>query len=189
MKKIGIFWMVLLMVFSLSAQDFQCQLSINSTAVAGSNRNKFNTLQQELYKFVNDRKWCQYTLKTNERIECAIMIRMQHIENEIISLDTSLYVCQNLVKQSHFLRFDTHTVFFLSGREWLYPMPEPVQVDVLCIQHNPRIPMCKLLQTFRFRTLLIDGTNSPYYEQRWIDSCQVYHIPCHSTRRDGYFSL
>lgn len=74
MKKIGIFWMVLLMVFSLSAQDFQCQLSINSTAVAGSNRNKFNTLQQELYKFVNDRKWCQYTLKTNERIECAIMI-------------------------------------------------------------------------------------------------------------------
>lgn len=74
MKKIGIFWMVLLMVFSLSAQDFQCQLSINSTAVAGSNRNKFNTLQQELYKFVNDRKWCQYTLKSNERIECAIMI-------------------------------------------------------------------------------------------------------------------
>ena len=76
MKKIGIFWVVLMMVFSISAQDFQCQLSINSTAVAGSNRNKFNTLQQELYKFVNDRKWCQYTLKTNERIECGIMIAL-----------------------------------------------------------------------------------------------------------------
>ena len=74
MKKFGILWMVLMMAFSLSAQDFQCQLSINSTAISGSNRNKFNTLQQELYKFVNDRKWCQYTLKTNERIECAIMI-------------------------------------------------------------------------------------------------------------------
>ena len=116
-------------------------------------------------------------------------VRMQHIENEVISLDTSVYVCQNLAKQNHFLRFDTHTVFFLSGREWLYPMPEPVQVDVLCLQHNPRISMCKLLQTVRCNTLLIDGTNSPYYEQRWIDSCQVYHIPCHSTRRDGYFSL
>lgn len=74
MKKFGILWMVLMMFFSLSAQDFQCQLSINSSAISGSNRNKFNTLQQELYKFVNDRKWCQYTLKTNERIECAIMI-------------------------------------------------------------------------------------------------------------------
>ena len=74
MKKSGTLWIFLLMVFSLSAQDFQCSLSINSTAISGTNRNKFNTLQQELHKFVNDRKWCQYTLKTNERIECAIMI-------------------------------------------------------------------------------------------------------------------
>jgi hypothetical protein len=74
MKKLGTLWMVLLMMFSLSAQDFQCSLSINSTAISGTNRNKFNTLQQELHKFVNDRKWCQYTLKSNERIECAIMI-------------------------------------------------------------------------------------------------------------------
>ena len=115
-------------------------------------------------------------------------VRMQYIENEIIPFDTSAYICQTMVKQGAFLRFDTLTVFFLSGHDWLYPMPQPVQVDVLCLQHNPRIPMGKLLQTFRFHTLLLDGTNSPYYEQRWIDSCQVYHIPCHSTRRDGYFS-
>lgn len=74
MKKLGTLWIFLLMAFTLSAQDFQCSLSINSTAISGTNRNKFNTLQQELHKFVNDRKWCQYTLKTNERIECAIMI-------------------------------------------------------------------------------------------------------------------
>jgi len=74
MKKLGTLWIFFLMFFSLSAQDFQCSLSINSTSISGTNRNKFNTLQQELHKFVNDRKWCQYTLKTNERIECAIMI-------------------------------------------------------------------------------------------------------------------
>lgn len=76
MKKIGTFLLLFVMLFALHAQDFQCQLSINSSQIAGSNRNKFNTLQQELYKFVNDRKWCQYTLKTNERIECAIMINL-----------------------------------------------------------------------------------------------------------------
>lgn len=59
-----------------SAQDFQCQLSINSQKISGSNREKFNGLQQDLYKFVNDRKWCQYKLKTNERLECAIMINL-----------------------------------------------------------------------------------------------------------------
>ena len=68
-------------------------------------------------------------------------------------------------------------------------MPQPIQVDVVCIQHNPRIPMGKLLQTVQFREMLIDGSNSRYWEQRWIDSCQAYRIPYHSTRRNGYFSL
>ena len=116
-------------------------------------------------------------------------VRKQHIENEVISLDTNSYSCQTMAKQGTFLRFDTLTVFFLSGRDWLYPMHAPLEVDVLCLRHNPRIPMYKLLQTIHCRTLLIDGTNSLYYEQRWIDSCRSYQIPCHSTRREGYFSL
>ena len=116
-------------------------------------------------------------------------VRKQHIENMIVPLDTIAYSCPTLAKKGNFLRFDKHTVFFLSGREWLYPMPQPIQVDVVCIQHNPRIPMGKLLQTVQFREMLIDGSNSRYWEQRWIDSCQAYRIPYHSTRRNGYFSL
>ena len=116
-------------------------------------------------------------------------VRQQHIENKIVPLDTNVYSCPTLAKQGDFLRFDTLTIFFLSSREWLYPMPQPMQVDVLCLQHNPRIPMGKLLQTVQFREILIDGTNSRYWEQRWIDSCQAYHIPYHSTRQNGYFSL
>ena len=82
MKKIGSFLLFLMIMTALTAQDFQCQLSVNSQQIAGSNRNKFNTLQQELYKFVNDRKWCQYTLKTNERIECAIQITLSEMSGD-----------------------------------------------------------------------------------------------------------
>lgn len=82
MKKIGSFLLFLMMMAAMPAQDFQCQLSVNSQQIAGSNRNKFNTLQQELYKFVNDRKWCQYTLKTNERIECAIQITLSEMSGD-----------------------------------------------------------------------------------------------------------
>lgn len=116
-------------------------------------------------------------------------IRQQHIENKIVPLDTPAYFCPTVAKQGGFLRFDTLTVFFLSGKEWLYPMPQPMQVDVLCLQHNPHIPMYKLLHIVQFREILIDGTNSRFWEQRWIDSCQAYHIPYHSTRQNGYFSL
>lgn len=76
MKKLFTFLLFCLTLLLASAQDFQCQLSINSQKISGSNREKFNGLQQDLYKFVNDRKWCQYKLKTNERIECAIMINL-----------------------------------------------------------------------------------------------------------------
>ena len=75
-----------------SAQDFQCQISINSSKVvgAGSNRNRYNALQQELYSFINDRKWCQYNLKTNERIECALMITLDAVEGDVYTGDMTV---------------------------------------------------------------------------------------------------
>ena len=76
MKRSLILTVVLFFGGLLHAQDFQCQVSINSSKISGSNRERYNSLQQELYKFINDRKWCQYTFKTNERIECGLMINL-----------------------------------------------------------------------------------------------------------------
>lgn len=101
MKKIGTFLLLLALVFSLSAQDFQCQLSVNSSQVAGSNRNKFNTLQQELYKFVNDRKWCQYNLKTNERIECAIMININEAAGDTYTCTMTIQLQRPIYNTSY----------------------------------------------------------------------------------------
>ncbi|MBP5710700.1 MAG: DUF4835 family protein, partial [Bacteroidales bacterium] len=66
------------------AQDFQCQISINTSKIPGSNKEKYNTLQQALYSFVNDRKWCQYNLKANERIECAILITLDDVSGDVM---------------------------------------------------------------------------------------------------------
>ena len=56
------------------AQEFMCQVSINSAQVEGSEKKIFQTLQTELYEFVNNRKWTNYVYKTEERIECSMMI-------------------------------------------------------------------------------------------------------------------
>jgi hypothetical protein len=76
MKKIIVSLFFCAAVLQVLAQDFQCAISINSQKISGTNYEKFNNLQQELYKFVNDRKWCQYTLKMDERIECSILITL-----------------------------------------------------------------------------------------------------------------
>ena len=82
MKKIAFSLFLICLAFCGMAQDFQCQISINSSKISGSNRNRYNAMQQELYKFVNDRKWCQYHLKTNERLECAIMITLDAVSGD-----------------------------------------------------------------------------------------------------------
>jgi len=70
---------------AMFAQDFQCQISVNSSKLSSSNRNRYNTLQQDLYGFINDRKWCQYNLKTNERIECALMINLDSESGDVVT--------------------------------------------------------------------------------------------------------
>jgi hypothetical protein len=56
------------------AQEFMCQVSVNSPQVEGTEKKVFQTLQTELYEFVNNRKWSNYVYKPEERIECSIMI-------------------------------------------------------------------------------------------------------------------
>lgn len=115
--------------------------------------------------------------------------RMNRIDNQCFSMD-SLFISQNhIAKIGPFIQIGDATVFLLSSRDYLYPPATPMRIEVLCLQNNPRIPMKKLLQTFDCEQIIIDGSNSSYSEQRWIDSCKVYQIPCHSLRRDGYFSL
>ena len=56
------------------AQEFMCQVSVSAPQVEGTEKKVFQTLQSEIYEFVNNRKWTNYLYKTEERIECSIMI-------------------------------------------------------------------------------------------------------------------
>jgi hypothetical protein len=83
------------------AQDFRCSISINSQKIAGTNYEKFNQLQQELYKFVNDRKWCQYTLKFEERIECSILINMESQAGDLFRASMTIQLQRPVYKSNY----------------------------------------------------------------------------------------
>lgn len=82
MKRLFLTLLVLCLTTSIMAQDFQCSISVNSSQISGSNKSKYNTLQQSLYSFINDRKWCQYNLKANERIECSLLITLNEVAGD-----------------------------------------------------------------------------------------------------------
>lgn len=72
-RKLIIFLVILSPVFA-RAQEFMCQVSVNSPQVEGTEKKVFQTLQTALYEFINNRKWTNYVYKNEERIECSIMI-------------------------------------------------------------------------------------------------------------------
>jgi len=43
-----------------------------------------------LYNFVNDRKWCQYNFKVNERIECAMLITLDAVAGDVITASMTI---------------------------------------------------------------------------------------------------
>ena len=72
-RKLIIFLIICLPALA-KAQEFMCQVSVNSPQVEGSEKKVFQSLQSQLYEFVNNRKWTNYIYKPEERIECSIMI-------------------------------------------------------------------------------------------------------------------
>lgn len=74
MIRILILFLIICIPSFVKSQEFNCQISVNSAQVEGSEKQIFNTLQTELYEFVNNRKWTNYVYKTEERLECSIMI-------------------------------------------------------------------------------------------------------------------
>lgn len=74
MNRILFLLLILLLPSIVNSQEFICQVSVNSPQVEGTEKKVFQTLQTELYDFINNRKWTNYIYKTEERIECSIMI-------------------------------------------------------------------------------------------------------------------
>jgi FMN-dependent NADH-azoreductase len=74
MKKI----LILLAVFLVSgrsfSQELNCQVSVTAPQLTGTDKRVFETLQTVIYEFMNNRKWTSANLRTEERIECTVLL-------------------------------------------------------------------------------------------------------------------
>ena len=77
MANIKIFMLALFSAAAFSglrAQELNCMVSINTPKVEGTERKVYETMQNAIYEFMNNRKWSIYNVKEAERIECTILI-------------------------------------------------------------------------------------------------------------------
>jgi hypothetical protein len=73
-----VFILLILSLFMLTAQsqEFLCNVEVSSQQIQGSDRRIYETMRNAIYEFMNNRNWTNYNFKSNERIECSILINV-----------------------------------------------------------------------------------------------------------------
>jgi hypothetical protein len=72
---------ITLLLFFLSvlqsfSQELNCRISISRNQIQGTNEELFRSMQQDLFEFMNNRKWTNNVFANNERIDCQIQINL-----------------------------------------------------------------------------------------------------------------
>ncbi len=81
MRNILNFIICLFFIGTLSSQELNCLVTINDQQVAGSNKQVFRTLEKSISEFVNQKKWTNKNVKSQERINCAMNIIITQRDN------------------------------------------------------------------------------------------------------------
>ena len=76
-KALIIFLGSLLISFNTSSQELDCRIQVSGPGLPEAERLILQTLQSDLYEFMNQRNWTNYQFKREERIEASITITIQ----------------------------------------------------------------------------------------------------------------
>lgn len=76
MKRKFLFILFILAGWNVSSQELNCVVFINHAEIGVSNRKLFETMQNDIFEFMNNTKWTNATYKTHERIDCSITINI-----------------------------------------------------------------------------------------------------------------
>ena len=70
--------MLLLLAISLGlySQEFRCNIQVVSQQIQGTNKQVFQTLQNAMFEFMNNRVWTDHAYTMEERIECNMMFNI-----------------------------------------------------------------------------------------------------------------
>ena len=58
------------------AQELRCNVQVVSQQIQGSNKQVFQTLQNAIYEFMNNRVWTNHVYAMDERIECNLLFNI-----------------------------------------------------------------------------------------------------------------
>lgn len=75
---------ITLLFFSgVFAQEFNCNIVVNTQLTGNDNNQVFRTLERQLTEFVTNTKWTNKNFKPQERIDCSMFITINNYNNDL----------------------------------------------------------------------------------------------------------
>lgn len=74
MNKILLIFFVFLLSTGISAQEFLCNVQIQSQKIQGVDPSVFESMEKSIFEFMNNRKWSDQNFLIEERLECTMVI-------------------------------------------------------------------------------------------------------------------
>ncbi|HAH57956.1 MAG: DUF4835 family protein [Lentimicrobium sp.] len=162
MKYIALFSFLIVSAFHSLAQEFNVTVQVTSPMVEGTEKKIFETLQQELYDFVNNRQWTNYIYKPEERIEGTILITVEQRSGEDFKGKINLALRRPVYKASY-----NTTLFNYLDRDFEFKY-----IEFQPMEYADNVYSSSLTSTIAFYLYLylgLDGDSfarmggSPYY--------------------------
>ena len=78
LSRIKYYLIIFLVLLSaiIRAQELNCNIQISAQRIQGSNRQVFESMQKDLFEFMNNTVWTNHVFNYAERIDCNILINL-----------------------------------------------------------------------------------------------------------------
>ena len=75
---------------SISAQELNCTVTINSDMIDGSNKQVYETLKTAIEEYISQNRWTNMTYAEQEKIECSMLIVVKAVNDNTYTCEMTL---------------------------------------------------------------------------------------------------
>ena len=171
---------MLLVPSMLMAQEFRCNVEVNSQQIEGTNKSVFDNLQEALNSYMNETRFSDATFSPNEKIECRLFLTVAEYNDDRIKGDLQIQLIRPVYNSTY-----TTTLFNFKDTkvEFNYREGEP-------LIHNEQQPdnnLTAILDYYAYLMLALDFDSfSPGGGQRFFDRAQSIVQQMQSSGETGW---
>ena len=136
---------------NIAAQELNAKVTINHAQIQGTDASVFETLQQALEQFINERQWTDYQFQKHERITCNFNITVTKYDKT-----TNRFEATAMIQANRPVYYSTYTSTLYNNKDDDFHF-DYAQYDQLNFQEE--IIDNQLTALFAYYAYLIIGLN------------------------------